>query len=65
MQLRKILVQTVDTVRYTYLLDKAVTAGYPILLCGPTGTGKSVYILQHLNSLDSSSFAPPLSLIHI
>jgi hypothetical protein len=32
-----IIVPTVDTVRYTYLLDKLVTHGLHVLLVGPTG----------------------------
>lgn len=60
MQLRKILVQTVDTVRYTYLLNLAVTFNYPCLFVGPTGTGKSVYILQHINALDEARYTPPI-----
>lgn len=34
--------------RYTYLLDLALTHSQPLLMVGPTGTGKSVYITRHL-----------------
>lgn len=45
--------------RYTFLLDTAVKNNYPILLVGPTGTGKSVYINNHLvKGLPSESFLP-------
>ena len=37
---RKIIIPTVDTVRYTYLLDKIIKNGFPLLVVGPTGTGK-------------------------
>jgi dynein heavy chain len=37
-----------DTVRYSYLLDKLVQHSYHTLLVGPTGTGKTVYVKRHL-----------------
>jgi hypothetical protein len=50
----------VDTVRYTFLLHLSVSSNYPCLFVGPTGTGKSVYILKHLTALDSAIFAPSI-----
>ena len=43
-----IIVQTVDTVRYSFLLNQLVRRGRPCLFVGPTGTGKSVYVKRHL-----------------
>ncbi|GMH41668.1 hypothetical protein BSKO_09578 [Bryopsis sp. KO-2023] len=40
--IRAIVVPTVDTVRYTYILDLAVKNVQPCLLVGPTGTGKGM-----------------------
>lgn len=47
-QFAELIIPTVDTARYTYLLDIAIRHKQEILFVGPTGTGKSVYIQQHL-----------------
>ena len=57
MEFTNILVQTTDTVRYTFLLDAIITHGHHTLFVGPTGTGKSAYIKQHLqNGLDREKY---------
>ncbi|XP_068605783.1 dynein axonemal heavy chain 12-like [Brachionichthys hirsutus] len=54
-----VIVPTVDTARYTYLMDHFVSHGRPLLLVGPTGTGKSVYIKEKLmNKLDKDRYLP-------
>ena len=53
-----IIVPTNDSARYTFLLDNSLRHDYPVLFCGPTGTGKSVYIQRHLKSLDKDKFTP-------
>ncbi|GAX74205.1 hypothetical protein CEUSTIGMA_g1654.t1 [Chlamydomonas eustigma] len=56
---RKIIIPTMDTVRYTYLLDKAIKNNSPMLVVGPTGTGKSVLVQKYLYSLPNESYVPP------
>ena len=53
-----IIVPTNDSARYTFLLDNSLRHDYPVLFCGPTGTGKSVYIQRHLKSLDKDKVTP-------
>lgn len=52
-----IIVPTVDTVRYGHLLALLVGAGRHVLLTGPTGTGKTVYVKAALEALDRAAFA--------
>ena len=59
-QFRDIIIQTSDYVRYTWLLRDAVTHQKPSLFVGPTGTGKTAYILKYLNSLPLEKYAPPI-----
>lgn len=54
-----LLVPTIDTCRYMHIVQLFVVHNYPILLVGPTGTGKSFYLQDLLmNHLDRNKFEP-------
>lgn len=48
----KIMVPTVDTVRYNFLVKALVLAHYPVLLTGPVGTGKTSVAQSVLRGLN-------------
>lgn len=50
MQPQEIIVKTNDTVRYSFLLGLNIANEIPTLFCGPTGTGKSCYIKDYINT---------------
>ena len=53
-----IIVPTVDTIRYTFLIDTLVTHGKNFCFVGPTGTGKTAYIKRHVaNGIDSELYS--------
>uniref|UniRef100_A0A8C8SM12 Dynein axonemal heavy chain 2 n=1 Tax=Pelusios castaneus TaxID=367368 RepID=A0A8C8SM12_9SAUR len=53
----KIIVPTVDTVRYNYLVSALVSSHSPVLLVGPVGTGKTSVAQGVLQSLDGTKWA--------
>jgi dynein heavy chain, axonemal len=55
--IRSMIVPTMDTVRTIFLLEYCVRHKRPVLMVGPTGTGKSAYIQNYLmNNLPKSEF---------
>ncbi|XP_046821789.1 dynein axonemal heavy chain 2 [Vespa crabro] len=51
-----IIVPTVDTVRYNYIVSNLLINGYPVLLVGPVGTGKSSIARSALESMDNIKY---------
>jgi len=52
-----IVVTTIDSIRYSYILEFNIKNNIPTLFCGPTGTGKSAYISNVLlNKLEKNKF---------
>ncbi|KAF7987651.1 hypothetical protein HCN44_003514 [Aphidius gifuensis] len=47
----EILVPTIDTVRYGYIISKMIDAKKPVFVTGETGVGKTVIVKVVLNSL--------------
>lgn len=53
----KIIVPTVDMVRYQYLTENLMYAKYPVLLVGPVGTGKTSVATGVYNKMDTKKYS--------
>ncbi|KMR01925.1 dynein heavy chain axonemal [Lasius niger] len=53
----KIIVPTVDTIRYDYVVSSLLSNGFPVLVVGPVGTGKTSNIHSVLELLDDTKYA--------
>ncbi|KAK5640059.1 hypothetical protein RI129_010870 [Pyrocoelia pectoralis] len=58
----EMLVPTIDTVRFGFIMKKLVETKYPVLFTGDTGVGKSVVAKQVLNSLFETGLWIPITL---
>ncbi|XP_012153033.2 dynein heavy chain at 16F [Megachile rotundata] len=58
-----ILVPTVDTVRFGYIMKKLVESNKPVFFTGDTGVGKSVITKVVLTDLEHSQLWVPITLI--
>lgn len=52
----KILVPTVDTLKFSYILNLMITNKFPVIFVGESGTAKSVIISNYLSSLKSDDY---------
>jgi dynein heavy chain len=53
-----VIVQTMDTIRYGHLCDLLIEQRTPMLFCGPTGTGKTAYMMRSIMSADQETYVP-------
>lgn len=53
----KLIVPTVDSVRYEYLTSRLLAESHPVLLVGVVGTGKTSTAQSVLQKLDASKYA--------
>jgi dynein heavy chain, axonemal len=51
-----ILVPTVDTVKYAWLLNKIMSLKKPAMFCGDSGTAKTVTVQSHFKALDNEKW---------
>ena len=52
----KILVPTIDTKKYSYILDLMIKLKYPCMFVGESGTAKSVIISNYLGALSADEY---------
>ncbi len=52
------IVPTVDTLRYSYLVERLSSVGKPVLFTGGTGVGKTVIINDVLRRSEKTNFIP-------
>ena len=53
----RIVVPTVDTVRYNFLVSSLIKALCPVMLVGPVGTGKTSVAENVLSELDAKTYS--------
>jgi dynein heavy chain len=54
----ELVIPTQDTIRYTYILNQLLINNKCVMMTGPTGTGKSVNINNHLQTGMPDTFIP-------
>lgn len=53
----QLIVPTIDSIRMNKLLNTLITCDKHPMICGPTGTGKSISIANELkNSFDNATY---------
>lgn len=58
LKVNEIIIQTNDSCCQKYFLKTCLANNIPILFVGPTGTGKSAIVLDHLVNLPKEKFLP-------
>ena len=54
----ELIIQTTESACQLYFLKMFLDARIPVLFVGPTGTGKSAIVLNHLMCLPKDKFLP-------
>lgn len=57
-QVRELIVHTTEAACHLFFLKMSLDAKIPVLFIGPTGTGKTAVVLNHLTSLPREKFVP-------
>lgn len=52
----EIVIKTADTMRYSHLMREYLKFNEHLIICGPTGTGKTIYIKRILQELDRDAW---------
>lgn len=58
MQVSELIIQTTESACQSFFLKTFLGAKIPVLFVGPTGTGKSAIVVNHLMSLPRDKFLP-------
>ncbi|KAJ3101998.1 Dynein heavy chain 6, axonemal [Phlyctochytrium planicorne] len=58
----QMIVQTTDTVKYSYILEALLLSGFPTLFTGMTGVGKSIIVQDLLNRISKEKGLVPVGL---
>lgn len=56
LEANEIIVDTVDLIRYSKLIEQYIENLNHVLVCGPTGTGKTIYIKRIMKKLNKSVY---------
>ena len=56
-QLQNVIVPTVDTTRYSWLLRALIDKRKPVMFCGDSGCAKTVTVQSGFKQMDSEKFS--------
>ena len=56
-RLAEIIVPTIDTTRYSWLLKACLNIKKPVMFCGDSGTAKTVTAKDSFNTMDTDTYA--------
>jgi len=56
LKFHEVVIPTTDTIKFTSLLEFMVKNKLPVLILGPTGTGKTLYVSSFMKSLNQDEY---------